>query len=74
MAWQGNGMDAVWERHDMCELALAGPEKPSGFQKVENLRFQDNRHRNVVSTTHRPSLPQEIFLVLISVAGFFAIL
>ena len=24
MAWQGNGMDAAWARHAMCESALKG--------------------------------------------------
>jgi hypothetical protein len=40
---------------------------PWGFLEAEAPEFPDNRHMKVVSPTHRPSLPQEEFLVLISV-------
>ena len=46
-----------------------GLDRPWGFQEVEALRFQDNRHMKVVrlSALRTSCLtPQEIFLVLIS--------
>ena len=45
--------------------------RPRVFQEVEAPRLQDNRHMKVavVSPTHRPHLPREMFLVLISVGG-----
>ena len=33
-AWQGNSMDAAWERHAMCESALMFPPK------VKEAKFQ----------------------------------
>jgi len=50
-----------------------GLDRPFGFQKVEVPTFQDNRQMKVgkvVSPTHRPPLPPEVFLILISVRGW----
>ena len=53
---------------------ITGLDRPWGFQEVEDTRFQDNlAHEGgkVVSPMPRLSLlPQEIFLVLISVRGW----
>jgi hypothetical protein len=53
---------------------ITGLDRPWGFQDVEAPRFQDSRHMQggkVDSPTHRsPLLPQEIYLVLISVRGW----
>ena len=35
---------------------ITGLDRPWGLQEAEAPRFQDNRHMNVVSPTHRPSL------------------
>ena len=45
---------------------ITGLDRPRGFQEVEAPRFQDSRHMKVVRLS---ALPQEIFLVLISVRG-----
>ena len=47
-------------------------DRPSGFQVIEALRFQDNWHMKVVRLSALRTgrlYPQEIFLVLISVRG-----
>jgi len=69
--------DTRWERKS--DLPICGTEaaplqawsSPEGFRK---LRFSDfmttaRDDGKVVSLTHRPALPQEIVLVLISVRG-----
>jgi hypothetical protein len=52
---------------------ITGLDRPLGFQKVEALRFLDNRHMKVAGCQpYAPAAftPQEIFLVLISVRGW----
>jgi hypothetical protein len=49
--------------------ALTGPEGSMRLRLPEFLRQSAHEDGKVVSPTHRPPLPQELFLVLISVRG-----
>jgi hypothetical protein len=48
--------------------------RPWGFQEAETLRFHNNRHKKVLKLlAYAPAAfaPQELFLVLIYVRGWF---
>jgi hypothetical protein len=69
MAWQGNGMGMAW-------YVWIGLYRPGEALRVpwcwdsQISRQLAHEGCKVVSPTHRPPLPQEIFLVLISARGW----
>jgi hypothetical protein len=70
------GVTREWRRlhneelHALYSDPITGMDRPLGLREVGAPRiFRQSAHESgkVVSPTHRPSLPQERFLVLISV-------